>query len=151
MQPSPGPMAKSTSLREMSTGVWISCWGLTEDTRWARGSAGCDARGKPAGGGMYQEVHGRGAGSTPKALTTRQPQQQWLIVKFSFEDIFVFLWLRELCKLLYDLREKLRNCVSLKTYVLDYVWYNMMGVRTSRSMFLPNLASFKCFFSALKQ
>lgn len=43
-QPSPGPMARSFSLRETSTGEWTSCWVWTEDTLWALRSAGCAAR-----------------------------------------------------------------------------------------------------------
>lgn len=55
-QPLLGPTARSSSLRETSTGAWTSCWEPTEDTHWARRSVGCGAKGQPSGGSRHQEV-----------------------------------------------------------------------------------------------
>lgn len=59
MPPSPGPTARSSSLRETSTGAWMSCWVSTKDTHWARRSAGCDVRHQPSGGSRRKEVYNR--------------------------------------------------------------------------------------------
>lgn len=56
MPPSPGPTARSSSLRETSTGAWMSCWVSTEDTHWARRSAGCNVRRRPLGGSRQKEI-----------------------------------------------------------------------------------------------
>lgn len=105
-QPSPGPTARSFSLRETSTGEWTSCWQWSEDTPWARRSAGCAVRAPTLEGSRSPGVDVQWPGITDKISLDPLPKQADFIL------FYLLFRMTELYKLHHNLKEKSRTFYS---------------------------------------